>query len=160
MGRPVGILFRVQHVKALLMWSDMPRIQLVRCLLAPIVFLLVGGCRSTVVGPPDIVEPTDPVSFSNDVFPIFEQSCALSGCHAGSGTNGVRLGSYVEAASSVGLQYGELVIQPFDADGSPIVDKISGVPLFGVRMPFGGKPLSGEQIGLIRGWIDQGAQNN
>ncbi|MCH7640181.1 MAG: hypothetical protein IH855_12095 [Bacteroidetes bacterium] len=125
-----------------------------------LLFLAIAGCRSTVVGPPDIVEPTEPVLFSSDIFPILAQNCALSGCHAGSGTNGVRLGSYAEATSSVGLQYGELVIQPFNADGSPIIDKISGIPEFGVRMPFGRTPLSAEQIGLIRAWINQGARDN
>ena len=123
-------------------------------------FLAIAGCRSTVVGPPDIVEPTETVLFSSDIFPILAQNCALSGCHAGSGTNGVRLGSYAEATSSVGLQYGEPVIQPFNADGSPIIDKISGIPEFGVRMPFGRTPLSAEQIGLIRAWINQGARDN
>ena len=133
---------------------------LIRHLLISLLFVAVAGCRSTVVGPPDIVEPTEPVLFSSDVFPILAQNCALSGCHAGLGTNGVRLGSYSEAISSVGVQYGELVIQPFNADGSPIIDKISGIPKFGVRMPFGGTPLSADQIGLIRAWINQGALDN
>ena len=123
-------------------------------------FLAIAGCRSTVVGPPDIVEPTETVLFSSDIFPILAQNCALSGCHAGSGTNGVRLGSYAEATSSVGLQYGEPVIQPFNADGCLIIDKISGIPECGVRLPFGRMPLSAEQIGLIRYWINPGARDN
>ena len=123
-------------------------------------FLAIAGCRSTVVGPPDIVEPTETVLFSSDIFPILDNNCALDGGHAGSGTNGVRLGSYAAATSSFGLQYRELVIRPFDADGSPIVDKISGIPEFGVRMPFGRTPLTADQIGLIRAWINQGARDN
>lgn len=112
------------------------------------------------MGPPDIIEPDEVVSFATVVFPIFAQSCALSGCHAGTGTNGVRLGSYSEAVSSIGLQYGELVIRPFNADSSPLVDKISGIPRFGERMPFGGPYLSAEEIGSIRAWINQGARDN
>ena len=118
------------------------------------------GCRSNVVGAPEIIEPDEVVSFSAQVSPIFASSCALSGCHAGTGTNGVRLGSYGEILSSVGQQYEALVIQPFNADGSPVVDKISGVPQFGERMPFGGPYLSEEEIGLIRAWINQGARDN
>lgn len=131
-----------------------------RLFLAILTVLAFSGCKSNVVAPPQVVEPDEPVSFSEDVFPILAQSCALAGCHAGTGTNGVRLDSYSEAVSSVGQQYGELIIQPFDTDSSPIVDKISGVPEFGERMPFGGPYLSTEEIGLIRAWINQGARDN
>ncbi|MDX1439556.1 MAG: hypothetical protein R3284_06600 [Rubricoccaceae bacterium] len=131
-----------------------------RYVLLVLVVWMGSGCRSNVVAPPDIVEPDEPVSFSAQVFPILAQSCALAGCHGGTGTNGVRLGSYTEAISSVGKQYGEPIIQPFNADESPIIDKISGVPEYGERMPFGGPYLSTDEIGLIRAWINQGARDN
>lgn len=102
-------------------------------------------------------EPT----FAN-VQTIFNGNCATSGCHnASSQQSGVNLSSYTSAINSVGSQYGEKVIQPNDADGSPLVDKISSEnPQFGARMPLNGTPLSDNQINLIRQWIDEGAQNN
>lgn len=135
--------------------------QQMRLFLIASLVVVAMGCRSTVVGPPDIIEPDEIVSFGQSIFPILAQNCALSGCHAGTGTNGVRLGSYAEAVSSKGLQYGERIIQPFNADASPIIDKITNAtPEFGERMPFGGPYLEADEIGLIRAWINQGARDN
>ncbi len=132
-----------------------------RFFLIALLLVVAVGCRSTVVGPPEIIEPDDVVSFGASIFPILAQNCALSGCHAGTGTNGVRLGSYAEAVSSEGLQYEEHIIQPFNADASPIIDKITNnPPQFGERMPFGGPYLEAQEIGLIRAWINQGARDN
>src|SRR6056297_2614235 len=89
---------------------------------------------------------------------IFEQNCAS--CHIGSSTNGVRLDSYANVIESVGDQYGTNVVQPGDADNSPLVDKIEPNPQFGNRMPQGGPFLSQERIDQIRSWINQGAENN
>ncbi|HMB41360.1 MAG TPA: cytochrome c [Balneolaceae bacterium] len=89
---------------------------------------------------------------------IFEQNCAS--CHIGSSTNGVRLDSYENVIESVGDQYGTNVVQPGDADNSPLVDKIEPNPQFGNRMPQGGPFLSQERIDQIRSWINQGAENN
>jgi hypothetical protein len=89
---------------------------------------------------------------------IFEQNCAS--CHIGGSTNGVRLDSYENVIESVGDQYGANVVQPGDADNSPLVDKIEPSPQFGNRMPEGGPFLSQERIDQIRAWINQGAENN
>ena len=99
---------------------------------------------------------SEPV-FTN-VLAIFEQNCAS--CHIGSSTNGVRLDSYENVVESVGDQYGINVVQPEDADGSPLVDKLEPNPQFGGRMPQGGPFLSQERIDQIREWIDNGAENN
>jgi hypothetical protein len=99
-------------------------------------------------------EPT----FSN-ISQIFTTTCAP--CHTSNNDSGVRLNSYDNVMNSVGDQYGMLVVQPGDADGSPIVDKIeSPNPQFGVRMPQGGTPLSSDRINQIKEWIDEGAENN
>lgn len=104
--------------------------------------------------------PSEP-TFSN-VQTIFNGNCATSGCHNSSTQqNGVDLSSYDAAMNSVGSQYGTEVIKPNDADGSPLVDKISSDnPQYGVRMPKDRAPLSSDQINLIRQWINEGAQNN
>jgi len=126
----------------------------------------IGACSSSSTDPngggndddPPMDEPMDP-TFTN-VQQIFNGNCGGSGCHIGERTSGVRLDSYDNVTTSVGDQYGELVVQPNDADGSPLVDKIEANPQFGVRMPRNGSALSDEQIQLIRDWINDGAPNN
>lgn len=103
-------------------------------------------------------EPPAEPTFSN-VLEIFNNNCGDSSCHIGGRTSGVQLDSYENVTESEGVQYGELVVQPNDAAGSPLVDKIEPSPDEGQRMPVGGT-LSDNQISLIREWIDEGAQNN
>lgn len=99
------------------------------------------------------VEPT----FSN-VQMIFTQNCG--NCHIGASENGVRLDSYDNVINSVGDQYGTEVVQPGDADASPLIDKIEPDPQFGSRMPEDGPFLSSDRIDQIKEWINQGAENN
>jgi hypothetical protein len=98
-------------------------------------------------------EPT----FAN-VGQIFQTSCTP--CHISQTTNGVRLNTYSNVMNSVGTQYGTNVVNPGDANGSPLVDKLEPSPQFGVRMPEGGPYLSSERIAQIRQWIADGAENN
>jgi len=128
--------------------------------------LLVASCGSNSTGNTDMGSndngsaAPDP-TFTN-VSKIFSQSCTNSGCHDSSTKqNGVDLSSYDVAITSVGNQYGTKVIQVNDAVNSPLVDKISSNnPQFGVRMPYGGSPLSSDDIDLIKKWINDGAKNN
>lgn len=111
-----------------------------------------GGGGGNTIG----TEPT----FEN-VQMIFNQSCGGSGCHVSETTSGVRLDSYQNVIGSVGAQYGTEVVNPENADESPLVDKIeSDNPEFGARMPAGGSPLSDSRISQIKEWIDTGAENN
>lgn len=111
-----------------------------------------GGGGGNTIG----TEPT----FEN-VQMIFNQSCGGSGCHVNETTNGVRLDSYQNVIGSVGVQYGTEVVNPENADESPLVDKIeSDNPEFGTRMPANGNPLSDSRISQIKEWIDTGAENN
>lgn len=93
------------------------------------------------------------VDYPSQIQPIFNSNCVS--CHGG--TSGVTLSSYNLVMSSVGDQYGRLIIVPGDAGDSPLYDKISPSPQIGDRMPQGGS-LSDAQINLIRDWIDQGAR--
>lgn len=117
--------------------------------------VLLSACQSRKIEP---VEPGEPVSFSQDIQPIFTEFCAP--CHIDRRTSGVRLLTYQRVTSSVGAQYEEEIVTPGDAEGSPIIDKLEPSPQFGVRMPRGRPPLSNEQIALIRAWIDEGAPND
>lgn len=106
--------------------------------------------------------PQQPVSFAADIEPIFNGSCAVSGCHNSSTQeSGVDLSSYGAALSSVGDQYGTEIIEPGDPSASPIIDKISSNnPEFGERMPLDRSALSQSEIDSIRAWIQDGAPDN
>lgn len=102
------------------------------------------------------------VSYSQDIQPIFNNSCTGADCHSSSNQeSGVDLSSYDAAINSVGVQYGTEIINPGNPDDSPIIDKISNNnPEFGVRMPEGGGSLSSAQIDSIRAWIEDDAPDN
>ena len=128
--------------------------------MAVVLFLLiVAGCEHA--GPLEI-EPTGP-NFTDIQAAVFNQHCALSGCHAGSNPpHGLNL--------SEGLAYGNLVgfpsaerpelkrIDPGNPGSSYLLKKIRGdADIVGARMPFGRAPLSDSLIELIRTWIEDGA---
>ncbi len=98
--------------------------------------------------------PAQTVSYSRDVQPIFDARCIS--CHGDVGPeDGLSLTSYdgVMAGSVAGP-----VVIPGDPANSELVKRIKGITT--PRMPFGGPPLSEEQIRTIETWIAQGAQNN
>lgn len=119
-----------------------------------------------------------PVSLSKDVQPIFTRSC-VTGCHSGSAPfagmsleQGKTYGSVVGVAACEAPQLKR--VDPGDSATSYLVLKLQGdqssvgtcascaadptmSTTCGVRMPFGGSPLSDIEIGLIRDWIDHGA---
>ncbi|MCB0650641.1 MAG: hypothetical protein KDC85_05145 [Saprospiraceae bacterium] len=77
------------------------------------------------------------VTFSNVIFPIFEQNCNLSGCHGGNTYNGT-FTSYNNIKTIV--NNGQL--------RSTVLDFRT--------MPQGGS-LTSEQLGQIQCWLDDGA---
>ncbi len=94
-----------------------------------------------------------PVDFAKDIRPIFEQAC--QSCH---GTqkqkSGFRLDER-EAALKGGENYAP-DIQPRHSADSPLIHLVAGlVP--DRKMPPKGDALTADQIGLLRAWIDQGA---
>lgn len=131
--------------------------------------LLIMSCSSSGGTDPYSDDPNDDDNNNNNnqigmeptfanVQMIFTQNCG--NCHIGSRENGVRLDSYENVINSVGDQYGTEVVQPGDADASPLVDKIEPNPEFGSRMPEDGPFLSSDRINQIKEWINQGAENN
>jgi hypothetical protein len=133
-----------------------------------VVSLSIAGCGGDSKGADDLVGPGDnggneqsgPVSFSQQIAPIFQSTCSGSGCHINGGKNGVNLTTYAQVIASRGQQYGSLVVLPGNAAQSPLIDKLGSNPLFGIRMPDGKSALSSSQITLIRTWINEGALNN
>jgi len=98
------------------------------------------------------------VDYENDVAPILVANCGGGGCHIGEETNGVDLSSYASTMASLGDQYGGPIVVPGDPDASPLVDKVSrDAPEFGDRMPRDAGALSDVEIGILRQWIRDGA---
>lgn len=92
------------------------------------------------------------VSFSNDIMPVFEQTCIK--CHGGEdGTKGdLDLRTY--DAMMKGGKDG-LVVAPGDHANSMLWKLVDNG-----KMPRRQPKLPQEQIDLIARWIDEGAQNN
>ena len=95
-----------------------------------------------------------PVDFAKDILPIFEKSCFS--CHGPDKQKGdYRLDS--PAAALKGGENYTPAIKPGDSANSPLIHLVSGlVP--DSKMPAKGDPLTKEQIGLLRAWIDQGSK--
>ncbi|TMA49771.1 MAG: hypothetical protein E6J83_01100 [Deltaproteobacteria bacterium] len=129
-----------------------------------------GGAPKPACKPP----ATTTVSFSANIQPIFNRSCALAGCHVGPVPTG-------PVDLSVGQAYGQTVnvksaqqptlkrFLPGKPDLSYIVRKIEGGPnISGIFMPQGcpGAPLNGarclsaDEIAAIRQWVTECALNN
>lgn len=93
------------------------------------------------------------VDFARDVEPILKSSCYE--CHSGSRPkSGLRLDAK-NAAIKGGI--GGAVIKAGDSNASRLVQRIEGGG-GEARMPFGRSPLTGEQISIVRQWIDSGAE--
>ena len=96
------------------------------------------------------------VTYEKDIKPIFQKSCFK--CHGSEKQKGkLRVDSL--AAALKGGQDGK-VVEPGNSAKSMLVHNISRVGDEDDWMPPAdkGEPLSKDQIGLIRAWIDQGAK--
>ena len=90
------------------------------------------------------------LDFARDVQPIFAANCVV--CHGPSQQmNGLRLDS--PEAILKGSNAGPVVV-PGDSAGSRLVHRITSADP-AIRMPLGGKPLTPDQIALLRAWIEQ-----
>ncbi|HRI21105.1 MAG TPA: hypothetical protein PLA68_09120 [Panacibacter sp.] len=90
-----------------------------------------------------------PVCFEGDVLPIFQSSCAKSGCHdAASHKEGLILDSYNHIVRGEG-------IVPGNARASELFQAI----ISGEMPPNGNPKLTTAQVTILRRWINQGAQN-
>jgi mono/diheme cytochrome c family protein len=93
-----------------------------------------------------------PVSFSKEIKPIFESSCIK--CH---GRGRVKAGFRLDTRETIlkGGDSGPAIIPGKSAE-SLLIALVQGVDPDNV-MPKKGTRLTAEQIGLLRGWVDQGA---
>ena len=95
------------------------------------------------------------VTYAKDVRPILEKSCF--GCHGPEKQKGkLRLDSLQAALK--GSEHGVVVVAG-KSERSPLLQNIARLNPDEAMPPEGkGEPLTKEQVGLIRAWIDQGAK--
>jgi hypothetical protein len=105
------------------------------------------------------------VSFGADIQPLLNRPaggrCTSSSCHSASAAlSGLSLASY-DALRRGGTHSGTNIVIPEDPCASVLVQKLSGAPPFGARMPYEGPPfLSDSELQLVRDWITEGAADN
>ncbi len=108
------------------------------------------------------------ISFSSDVQPILEKYCIE--CHDSSGEGVTASGFSVRDYDSVmkGTKLGE-VVMPGSSISSTLYLVVAQKTAPEIHMPphhrqawaeGRGSPLTDDEIGIIRAWIDQGAQDN
>ncbi|MFZ4769122.1 MAG: hypothetical protein ACOYLO_03000 [Ferruginibacter sp.] len=116
-----------------------------------LIFLLSGCYKDKTVIFDTGAEITRPVTFSNDIIPMFSKSCALSGCH----TSGGKSPDLSAANAYNSLKVGNY-FNTTNPSGSVIYLWMSGKK--STPMPVGG--INKDYNALMLAWIKQGANNN
>lgn len=119
-------------------------------LILMLVNLLVASCTKDksdeIVIPPLNFCDTTVVSYANDINPIFQTNCAISGCHdASTSAAGNNWEDYTEVSSKI----------------NSIICAINHSPgCIPMPRPIGSPKLPDSTIQMIECWAEQGAQNN
>lgn len=126
--------------------------KLFKIVLFSVGMLLLQSCYydTVIVDEGEIIPPPDDISYSEQIMPIWDDYCV--NCHKGVIAPDLRPANSYNALINGGY------VLANDADNSILYHSLlgtNGVPL----MPPGAK-LSSTNIGLVKGWIDQGAKNN
>ncbi|MBI5858220.1 MAG: hypothetical protein HZB42_11315 [Sphingobacteriales bacterium] len=115
------------------------------------VLVLLGCYKDKTVILDSVDEITRPVTFSNDILPIFNNSCNTSGCHSAGGK-----APDLTAANAYNSLTGGNYIKTDDPKNSELYLWMSGKK--GSPMPLSG--VNKDYNALILAWIKQGASNN
>ncbi len=94
-----------------------------------------------------------PIDFARDVQPILSSRCYE--CH-GDKKQKADLRWDVKSSALKGGEHGTPIVPGKSAD-SLLIQMVAGLKGPDMRMPAKGEPLSTEQVGILRAWIDQGA---
>lgn len=96
-----------------------------------------------------------PVTYA-DVEHTFREKCAE--CHIGDKKGVLESGFSVDSYETVmkGTKHGPVIVAG-SAESSTLYRLVAGKTDPSIHMPHEGDPLSGEQIEMIKTWIDQGA---
>ena len=117
---------------------------------------ILSSCKSSLpVTPGDPIPFPTKVSYSKDVQRLFDQTCALAGCHDAAAHAGtLALDSWSDALLS---DTGVVIVG--DTTNSRLVWRIEGTHSL-KQMPADLPPLNANEIAGLKRWILQGAQNN
>lgn len=121
--------------------------------------LVIAEFRAIALGVlllPGHSDGKQPVSYGRQIAPIFALHCY--GCHGEANpSSGLQLSTYngLRRGGSMGED-----ITPGEPDRSFLVKFIEGFRGPDQRMPLGSRPLTQDQIQLIRQWIAEGAKND
>ncbi len=89
----------------------------------------------------------DTVCFERDILPVFQNGCATTGCHGGSGGRGMQLNTYAGIAREV-------------TPGSPATSRAYQMIVSQILQPMPPSHALAESDRIkIRIWIEQGAKN-
>jgi len=123
-------------------------VQAITCV---ILSMFIVGCNYDIIIPEDNYDPSVTYSFSEDVQPIFDQSCSTVGCHNQGG---------IAPVLEVGKAYDALFLGDYINTDQPESSELYQWMLGNRSLSM---PLSGpdaEYNATILGWIKQGALNN
>ncbi len=127
------------------------------CLVSSVAFTVIAGAADTELPiPVSEIDRSEPVDFATEIMPLLKQNC-LACHHAKESEGGLNLENHESMVA--GGDSGPAVVAA-DVAASLIMTRASGAeePL----MPpednsVGAKPLTPEQLGLLKLWINQGA---
>ncbi len=100
-----------------------------------------------------IAQPPEPVDFGRQIQPILARRCYA--CHGPDKAEGDLRFNRKETVFSA-LKSGKLAVVPHDLSGSELIRRVTSTD-DSDRMPPEGPPLTPSQIGLMKTWIEQGA---
>lgn len=124
-----------------------------------VAFLFLSSCTKNKTGS-NCTACTSAISFKTDILPIFEVSCALSGCHDTITHAAAVILDSANAYTKV-TEHGTGYVTPGNANASLLYTTLNTPNTSSVNgMPKGLAPLSECQIEAIACWINQGALNN
>jgi hypothetical protein len=128
-------------------------------------FAFLMSCSSPSSPETPVEQPVANPSFGQDIqTAIFNESCALGGCHDATASSNLNLSqgnAYNQIVNVTSFQdASKTLVIPSDATNSYLVIKIEGRQSIGSRMPLNRSPLSNARIQTIKNWINNGAGNN
>jgi hypothetical protein len=121
-------------------------------LLGSVALLLLPGCYKDKT----VISDTGPaitrtVTFANDIIPIFNKSCSVTGCHTSGGKSPDLTASNAYNSLKVGNYF-----NTGNPEASVIYLWLTGKKT--TQMPVGG--MNKDYNALVLAWIKQGAKNN
>jgi hypothetical protein len=128
------------------MFSKISRIQ--QIFFALVVFIFIASCEYDFIQPPAVVIP-EVVSFSDDILPIFNESCNFSGCH---------VSGFALLDLSPGNAYNDLLLKSLINTDVPDQSKLYQ-KLTETNGTHQGRSTAAQQA-IILEWINKGAKNN